>query len=345
MILQCASTIFIVRGFCILLAANHGQSEQEQARQALELMAKGGSSLYEGRDLLERIAPTIAIPAIVNSLRNGESFQADAIRYRAYEILLHHRSAMLAAEVPGGFNQLLAGLEEPCCRHLCARALGNTQPEFAGLVVSTLRERTRTLVDSRRILSEEQKIAQTEADSAFLSAVLGTFARQTTAAVEAVPEILEVVLDPEWTINVRSVGCYALLNCDDLMEVSQIFASLDAPGKLAAARALGKFAAERGGLVGAPRVAGTMLRQFVLESLYADNTELRASGLEALIPVFGEDLVARGGAASKLNPVVEEALVRMAENDSDKVLRERARAGLESMRTRVAKLSEGKSGK
>lgn len=78
------------------------------------------------------------------------------------------------------------------------------------------------------------------------------------------------------------------------------------------------------------------IRSFVIESLSSPEFDERNAALESLMFVFGDDLVVFHSESDyELNPVVVDALQRMAAEDPDEGLRSLAASGLQQLRGRL----------
>jgi len=79
-----------------------------------------------------------------------------------------------------------------------------------------------------------------------------------------------------------------------------------------------------------------VIRRFVIESLESPSRDVRNAAVEALIYVFGNEIIQFDSPTEyRLNPQIEQALEKMAATDPDKGLRERSAGGLQQLRDRL----------
>jgi len=286
--------------------------------QAMKRLKGDISEGYAGQEVLAGYPSDAVVPVIVDLLRVDPGFTVSPARDNAYRVLLRHR-AQYTAE---GFAQLIAGLNEPKYRAMCATGLWDVPTEYQEEAISAL---GRTL---------ENANGQIEEPAA--GAVIRALARHGKAASRFLARIEEVFNDRTLSPSVRGAAAYALPRLGTPERALEHY--FKDPDVELHAWPLGALPSETNEAYTIGPETRKVIRDFVRKIMRSERKEVRAQGFEALGLAYGDEfLIADPVRGFRVNPEFEEAIVYMAEKEPDERLRQRAIGVRDTLDERVAK--------
>lgn len=324
--------------FCSLGAASAVAEVQprsaDQLREALDAMTRIPMERDANRPLLDLPAEEV-IPTIIDALERGEQFSPEfhVARERLYSVLARRYGAQEFDDSQQlsemSYQQLFAGLSEPnySIKQSCATALAvapdGLKDKTAAAIGSALRE---AVLELRAANDDGKGRAVLFVTVAIRSlSILGL-----PTAEPYLKDFWNLFRDRMATKSVRSAALHALIRLEGFNVVFEQIGGIDPVGLGAVMGPIGSRGMETKGTYGGDDAFRAKIRQFVLTGLSSEERDTRNGALEAIRPAFWEDLfVIRSRHDCELNPSVRKALARMAVEDPDEGLRQRAAAFLD----------------
>jgi len=320
----------------------------------------GPLTYLEWQDVVETLTnlPDVAVSAL-QRIQSDPRFQEGWVRAEPYKLL----SLPGARDLPDVRKQLLEGLTEPnnTIVVICAKARSHAEESVQRIAVEKLVTQwdfpSELLDGHSRELCEKLK---------WLAAVIKALG-QLGGTAETVLKDIEIVftdarLNPEkkefdkehpWTKaeieldgqlqlrasvgrSLKGASLRAIFDIGGLGRVLRHLEGVDLMGREMLLGGFGYQGAETNGIFDGNPEHQQVIRRFVIESFESPSRDVRNSAVEALIFVFGNEIIQFDSPTEyRLNPQIEQALEKMAATDPDKGLRERSAGGLQQLRDRL----------
>ncbi len=288
---------------------------------ALEDLVSGSATRSDTIARLSDLPRETVVSGLVEALEtNRELTQNDRLKTFVYNVLRQHK----AGSTDDGYQQLLAGLDDPVVRTLCVIALVEAPPERRGKTVLKLLE----FLDNT--------------DFELGTHVVRTLGRFGDASLAALPAIESIFANEDVNQRYRLASAKSMLQIGGAGRALALFESSNASGRQAALYALVRFVGEtehRYGIVSARdrKEFEQELVDFVLASLASPERNVRATALEVLPELLSTVLiVGESKETYALNPEISRALADMSANDPDEGLRSQAADMLDNFQTQLS---------
>lgn len=346
--------VFMLVGVAMFLllrgAAGETPIRSEQGtriRSALDAL-KQSPMPHGAEDPLLQIAADVVVPALVQALREEEAFSSKFPdqRRRVYSVLVRKYLAIetkWSNEMAGlAYEQMMTGLFEDnyYIKASCAGALAAAPKEVHEEVALAIGSLLRGLLAAPRARVDGAAAEVSGTPRYFVLEAIRTLGLLDGSGKAYLPDIERVFRDENASIQIRSTALDAMLRLEGIPGgvdgVLDYFHGIDSGACTILLGRLGARGAKTNGVFDGRPESVQAIRAFVVENLDSHSLEVRQAALESLIPVFGYDWVVFDSPGDyRLNPTIERALVRMADQEADIDLRERAGRGLDELRNRL----------
>jgi hypothetical protein len=239
------------------------------------------------------------VSAIIDAIQHRPEFRKQNVRFRAYAWLAH----LHAADCDDGFQQLLSGLNDNAGRLESCRALAVAPPRRHAKIVEVL----------------GQKLLGARGD--FKQEIVRTLGQLGPVSVAVWVPIEHMFLSRRAEVGLRVTAALAMLRIKPLDQTLKHAAPLDSEGELALLTAFAKFGDQTKYTFNTNRTEELdFIRRYVLDKMNSSEEDNRLAALDGLSIVFGNALFVN----DQVEPRVAAAMQKMADQDPNPILRERA---------------------
>lgn len=285
------------------------QDPTEVARQvdkAIGKMAAGDKWLQRGQADLLRLPAEAVVKAVVEAINSNPGFKAETTRTAAYGVLAVRRGAQFER----GYDQLLAGLADPAGR----------LPSVKGLAFAPSEKYEAVALRMVDIVMNASADTELRAAAALTLGDLGDMAKPHLDRLE------RLFLDTATARPLRSATADVLFAIGGPERVLDLMPRLDPDGRAVVIDTAARRGYRTEGRYDTDEATRNRIRTLVVDSLHDEEREVRKAALDALLVVFGHDMVVGTKLENyQVNPMIKSAIDRFVAEEPDAVLKNQAK--------------------